>query len=81
MGKFLSKIFGNKEIRILMLGLDAAGKTSILWRQTAGASVYARQGTGQEVEGGGLERMWGSGGTGKVGDCGDGDWGLDRWEN
>lgn len=27
MGKLLSKIFGNKEIRILMLGLDAAGKT------------------------------------------------------
>lgn len=28
MGKFLSKIFGSKEIRILMLGLDASGKTS-----------------------------------------------------
>lgn len=28
MGKFLSKIFGKKELRILMLGLDAAGKTS-----------------------------------------------------
>jgi GTPase SAR1 family protein len=27
MGKFLSKLFGNKEMRILMLGLDAAGKT------------------------------------------------------
>ena len=25
----LSKLFGNKEMRILMLGLDAAGKTSI----------------------------------------------------
>lgn len=30
MGKLLSKIFGNKEMRILMLGLDAAGKTSKL---------------------------------------------------
>lgn len=28
MGKILSKIFGNREMRILMLGLDAAGKTS-----------------------------------------------------
>ena len=27
-GKMLSAIFGNKEMRILMLGLDAAGKTS-----------------------------------------------------
>ena len=31
MGKLLSKIFGNKEMRILMLGLDAAGKTSIFF--------------------------------------------------
>lgn len=31
MGKMLSKIFGNKEMRVLMLGLDAAGKTSILF--------------------------------------------------
>jgi GTPase SAR1 family protein len=30
MGKTLSKIFGKKEIRILMLGLDASGKTSEL---------------------------------------------------
>lgn len=30
MGKMLSKIFGKKDMRILMLGLDAAGKTSIL---------------------------------------------------
>lgn len=29
MGKFFSKIFGSKEIRILMLGLDASGKTSM----------------------------------------------------
>jgi hypothetical protein len=27
-GKLLNKVFGNKEMRILMLGLDAAGKTS-----------------------------------------------------
>ena len=30
MGKALAKLFGKKDIRILMLGLDAAGKTSIL---------------------------------------------------
>jgi len=35
MGKLLSKIFGNKEMRILMLGLDAAGKTSILFKKNA----------------------------------------------
>ena len=28
LGKVLSKLFGNKEMRVLMLGLDAAGKTS-----------------------------------------------------
>ena len=30
MGKTLAKLFGKKDMRILMLGLDAAGKTSIL---------------------------------------------------
>lgn len=30
MGKLLSKIFGSKEMRVLMLGLDASGKTSKL---------------------------------------------------
>ena len=30
MGKKLAKLFGRKDMRILMLGLDAAGKTSIL---------------------------------------------------
>jgi ADP-ribosylation factor 6 len=33
--KLLDKIFGSKEMRLLMLGLDAAGKTSklspVLW--------------------------------------------------
>jgi ADP-ribosylation factor protein 6 len=28
MSKIMGKVFGNKEMRILMLGLDAAGKTS-----------------------------------------------------
>jgi GTPase SAR1 family protein len=30
MGGLIAKIFGKQEMRILMLGLDAAGKTSIL---------------------------------------------------
>ena len=29
MGKAFTKLFGKKDMRILMLGLDAAGKTSI----------------------------------------------------
>ena len=31
MGGALKKLFGKKDMRILMLGLDAAGKTSILF--------------------------------------------------
>jgi hypothetical protein len=30
MGNVLKKLFGNKDMRILMLGLDAAGKTSLM---------------------------------------------------
>ena len=29
--KIMGKIFGSKEMRLLMLGLDAAGKTSMLY--------------------------------------------------
>lgn len=29
--KLFDKVFGKKEMRILMLGLDAAGKTTILY--------------------------------------------------
>ena len=40
MGKLLSKIFGNREMRILMLGLDAAGKTSIFAERNSSCSHY-----------------------------------------
>lgn len=30
LSKMLGRLFGNKEMRILMLGLDAAGKTSTI---------------------------------------------------
>lgn len=32
MSRLLSRLFGERDIRILMLGLDAAGKTTILYR-------------------------------------------------
>ncbi|XP_018646368.1 ADP-ribosylation factor, arf, putative [Schistosoma mansoni] len=34
-----SRLFGKKEVRILMVGLDAAGKTTILYRLKLGESV------------------------------------------
>lgn len=51
--KMLGKIFGTKEMRILMLGLDAAGKTSefqlrgrlngIAWKLTSVTRSYPLQ--------------------------------------
>ena len=32
-------LFGNKEMRILMVGLDAAGKTTILYKLKLGENV------------------------------------------
>jgi len=65
--KMMSKIFGSKEMRLLMLGLDAAGKTStytllfptlvlVVWR--SGWCAERKQGGGRvqvdgEVSGGG----------------------------
>ena len=37
--KALSKLFGKKEMRILMVGLDAAGKTTILYKLKLGEIV------------------------------------------
>lgn len=42
MGAFtslFSKLFGKKEMRILMVGLDAAGKTTILYKLKLGEVV------------------------------------------
>uniref|UniRef100_A0AC35U4I1 ADP-ribosylation factor 6 n=1 Tax=Rhabditophanes sp. KR3021 TaxID=114890 RepID=A0AC35U4I1_9BILA len=50
MGKKLSKIFGKKEMRILMLGLDAAGKTTILYKLKLGQSVTTIPTVGFNVE-------------------------------
>lgn len=50
MGKVFAKIFGNKEMRILMLGLDAAGKTTILYKLKLGQSVTTIPTVGFNVE-------------------------------
>ncbi len=41
--KIMGKIFGSKEMRLLMLGLDAAGKTSELDSSTIVASLLAAE--------------------------------------
>ncbi|KRY65310.1 DNA repair and recombination protein RAD54B [Trichinella pseudospiralis] len=50
MGKLLSKLFGHKEMRALMLGLDAAGKTTILYKLKLGQSVTTIPTVGFNVE-------------------------------
>jgi len=50
MGNMLKKIFGSKEMRILMLGLDAAGNTTILYRLKLGSSVTTTPTVGFNVE-------------------------------
>ncbi|EPQ27314.1 uncharacterized protein PFL1_06941 [Pseudozyma flocculosa PF-1] len=48
--KAMGKIFGNKEMRILMLGLDAAGKTTILYKLKLNQSVTTIPTVGFNVE-------------------------------
>ncbi|PRP80932.1 ADP-ribosylation factor 6 [Planoprotostelium fungivorum] len=50
MGKMISKLFGNKEMRVLMLGLDAAGKTTILYKLKLGQGVSTIPTVGFNVE-------------------------------
>ncbi|KAB5588274.1 ADP-ribosylation factor(Arf)/Arf-like (Arl) small GTPase family protein [Ceratobasidium theobromae] len=46
----LAKLFGNKEMRLLMLGLDAAGKTTILYKLKLNQSVTTIPTVGFNVE-------------------------------
>jgi len=50
LSKALGKMFGNKEMRILMLGLDAAGKTTILYKLKLNQSVTTIPTVGFNVE-------------------------------
>jgi len=48
--KMFQRLFGNKEMRILMLGLDAAGKTTILYKLKLNQSVTTIPTVGFNVE-------------------------------
>jgi len=48
--KLFDSIFGKKEMRILMLGLDAAGKTTILYKLKLGEVVSSVPTIGFNVE-------------------------------
>jgi len=50
LGKVLGKMFGNKEMRVLMLGLDAAGKTTILYKLKLDQGVSTIPTVGFNVE-------------------------------
>lgn len=49
LGKILSKLFGNKEMRVLMLGLDAAGKTSTWYPNVNLTAILYKLKLGQGV--------------------------------
>merc|ERR1711861_67873 len=48
--KMFSKLFGKKDVRILMVGLDAAGKTTILYKLKLGEIVTTIPTIGFNVE-------------------------------
>ena len=45
--KLFDRLWGKKEMRILMVGLDAAGKTTILYKLKLGEIVTTTPTTGQ----------------------------------
>merc|ERR1712227_1085939 len=49
-GKMFSKLFGKKDVRILMVGLGAAGKTTILYKLKLGEIVTTIPTIGFNVE-------------------------------
>lgn len=49
-GKLFSRLFGSREVRILILGLDGAGKTTILYRLQLGEVVTTIPTIGFNVE-------------------------------
>ena len=51
MGGWFSKMFGNKEMRILMLGLDSAGKTSTCTRRERARESAREHGRARESAG------------------------------
>src|SRR3990167_5165527 len=50
MGRIIAKLFTNEEMRILMVGLDAAGKTTILYKLKLGEIVTTAPSIGFNVE-------------------------------
>ncbi len=48
--RMMGKILGSKEMRLLMLGLDAAGKTTILYKLKLGQDVTTIPTVGFNVE-------------------------------
>ena len=48
--KMFGKLFGKKDVRILMVGLDAAGKTTILYKLKLGEIVTTIPTIGFNVE-------------------------------
>jgi ADP-ribosylation factor protein 1 len=49
-GKLFKRLFGKKDVRILMVGLDAAGKTTILYKMKLGEIVTTIPTIGFNVE-------------------------------